>query len=140
MVGDLVMILGQVGCLQGNDKKNHRKNKNDGNATTNAVPGMLEQEDAALLEQIRVTMSTRASTAQHPLYYIAARICRNVNGTDMSLFTQALMTRRRFLRTLGNTSEKVNNGSNNRNSKDGVDNEDCEALFLPGWGAPLASM
>ena len=132
VVGDLVMVIGEVGCLGGSSSNNNNNsNQNGHDVTINTLPSVvcLEKEDATVLEQVR-----KATTAQQQQYYVAARICRNVNGTDMSLFTQALMTRRKFLRAIGNCSSS----NSSSNSNNGVDDEaDKTSMLRPGCGPPL---
>lgn len=84
-VNDLVMVMGEV---------QHVNNNN--NNTENNAPTLL---CAAVTEVTATTQTntTTTTTAHAPQSYVRARIVRNANGTNMKLYTDALMARRAFL-------------------------------------------
>lgn len=63
------------------------------------IIGEVKTIDAVVMEDQSTLQGVLEKN--HGTVLVSARICRNVNGTDMSLFTQAIETRRKFLRSLG---------------------------------------
>jgi hypothetical protein len=108
-VGDLVMVMGEVRPMCG---------KEEDDESARRIAERLQQQP--LDSDTNTEKTTNNDTS--PVHCLKARILRNANGTDMKLYTEALLARRDHLRqalTLDNTKNDTKN--------DGM---------RPGWGPP----